>query len=453
MLWVADRIRAPTATGGRPVEARERVAVAVTGAPSSDRVVRRAARLAGRLGGDLVGIHVQRPGDLADRPDAVRALLEDLGGRWVEVEAEEVAPALVQVARSEGATQLVLGVGVSAAMAPPPAGHHRDRRARAGRPARRPRHRGTGGGDGRRPRRPRGRPPCRRADGRSGGSSPSCSLRCSLSRLVPFRRDLDLATVLLAFLLVAVIPAAVGGTGPGAAGRGLRVRLANWYFTEPVGSWTIAESEHVLALALTLPVAGAVGLFVSRAARQATAATRARADAAALARAAVTTIGSPDPLLPLLELAVSEVGLTRRPGGGGRRGGGLGRHRRDAATSVARLPIGDGAELVAWGAPLGPPSSPSSRRWPPRWRRRSPAAGWRRRPPAPRTWPRPATCAAPSSTPRPTTCGRRSPASRRPCPASWPTTSSGTRRPPRSSSPPSTRRPIGSTTSSPTCST
>jgi two-component system sensor histidine kinase KdpD len=172
--------------------------------------------------------------------------------------------------------------------------------------------------------------------------------------LVPFRRDLDLATVLLAFLLVAVVPAAVGGTGPALLAGAFGFGLANWYFTEPVGSWTIADAEHVLALVLTLPVAGAVGVFVSRAARQATAATRARADAAALARAAVTTIGSPDPLPPLLELVRAEVGLAGAEAVVGAEvvasTGAVG----SPGDEVARLPIGDGAKLVAWGTPLEP---------------------------------------------------------------------------------------------------
>ena len=38
-----------------------------------------------------------------------RALLDDLGGRFVEVVGADVAPALVQVARAENATQLVMG--------------------------------------------------------------------------------------------------------------------------------------------------------------------------------------------------------------------------------------------------------------------------------------------------------------------------------------------------------
>jgi two-component system sensor histidine kinase KdpD len=354
LLWVADRIWEPTIARGRPVDTRERVAVAITGAPSSDRVVRRAARLAGRAGGDLVGIHVQRPGDLTDRPEAVRSLLEDLGGRWVEVEAEDVATALVNVARSEGATQLVLGAGVTRHwpwsrrsvvtevlhLAGAIDVHVMSAPVGTAAPPRRPKAGGAA-------------LPARR---RLLGWVLAVTLPPLLAvALVPHRRDLDLATVLLAFLLVAILPAAVGGTGPALLAGAFGFGLANWYFTEPVGSWTIAESEHVLALALTLPVAGAVGVFVARAARQANAATRARADAAALARAAVTTTGSPDPLQALLELVLGEVGAERVAVVAGPQVVASAGRPEDDDESVARLPVGEGAQLVVWGPRLDPP--------------------------------------------------------------------------------------------------
>ena len=39
-------------------ETRERVVVAITGAPGSERLIRRAARLAQRAHGELIGVHV-----------------------------------------------------------------------------------------------------------------------------------------------------------------------------------------------------------------------------------------------------------------------------------------------------------------------------------------------------------------------------------------------------------
>ena len=96
-----------------PWETKERVVVSLTGSPGSAVLIRRAARMAMRTKAELVGVHVRTddgltgPGSQGLRQN--RALLDDLGGRYVEVVGADVAPALVQVARAENATQLVMG--------------------------------------------------------------------------------------------------------------------------------------------------------------------------------------------------------------------------------------------------------------------------------------------------------------------------------------------------------
>ena len=119
LLWVADKVDAGLqdymeAQGIEgPWETRERVVVAVTGSPSGEDLIRRAARMAQRTKADLLGVHVQASDGLAAGPsellDAHRRLLADLGGEYHEVIGGEVAPALTQFARAENATQLVLG--------------------------------------------------------------------------------------------------------------------------------------------------------------------------------------------------------------------------------------------------------------------------------------------------------------------------------------------------------
>ena len=87
--------------------------VSLTGSPGSAVLIRRAARMAMRTKAELVGVHVRTDDSLTGPGSqglvANRALLDDLGGRFVEVVGAEVAPALVQVARAENATQLVMG--------------------------------------------------------------------------------------------------------------------------------------------------------------------------------------------------------------------------------------------------------------------------------------------------------------------------------------------------------
>src|SRR4029077_4139981 len=119
LLWLADRVEENLdeyrerhgITG--PWETKERVVVALTGAPSGDDLIRRAARMASRSRGELLGVHVQSDDGLSGPHggalDRQRHLLEELGGRYYEVVGSDVARALVQFAKAENATQLVLG--------------------------------------------------------------------------------------------------------------------------------------------------------------------------------------------------------------------------------------------------------------------------------------------------------------------------------------------------------
>jgi two-component system sensor histidine kinase KdpD len=94
-------------------ETTERIVVAVTAEPGTDVLLRRAARIASRVKGELDVVHVIAddsgpPGD--GRPiDALRALAADLGVRWHEIEDDDPARALVSFARENQATQIMLG--------------------------------------------------------------------------------------------------------------------------------------------------------------------------------------------------------------------------------------------------------------------------------------------------------------------------------------------------------
>ena len=119
LLWVADRVEEGLqgymeAHGIADAwETRERVVVAITGAPGGEQLVRRAARIAGRLKGGLIGVHVVPSDGLATRAGpalaAQRRLLEELGGTYREIVGDGVPAALVDFARSEMATQMVIG--------------------------------------------------------------------------------------------------------------------------------------------------------------------------------------------------------------------------------------------------------------------------------------------------------------------------------------------------------
>ncbi len=118
--------------------------------------------------------------------------------------------------------------------------------------------------------------------------------------LANLRSHIDLPGVLLLYLLVIVIVAAVGGALPAAIAAVAGFLLANWYFTPPFHRLAIAERKNLLALVVFLIVAGVVSVLVDAAARRTAEATRARAEAAALARLGATLLQGDDPLLPEL---------------------------------------------------------------------------------------------------------------------------------------------------------
>ena len=92
-------------------ETVERIMVAATGAPGNDAVVRRAARMASRMKGDLLAVHVTG-GEVSSDPSALarlRRVVEDVGGTWLEVAGDDPARTVVELAREHQITQIVVG--------------------------------------------------------------------------------------------------------------------------------------------------------------------------------------------------------------------------------------------------------------------------------------------------------------------------------------------------------
>ncbi|WP_245909033.1 sensor histidine kinase [Mycobacterium neglectum] len=119
LLWLADQVDAAlekyrednqiTATW----EARERVVVAVTGGAESETLMRRASRIASKSSAELMVVHVVRGDGLsgvsAPQMGSVRELAVSLGATLHTVVGDDVPSALLDFARDENATQLVLG--------------------------------------------------------------------------------------------------------------------------------------------------------------------------------------------------------------------------------------------------------------------------------------------------------------------------------------------------------
>jgi two-component system, OmpR family, sensor histidine kinase KdpD len=94
-------------------ETCERIMVAVTTVPGTDGLLRRAARMASRLKGELDVVHVEtsdatRPGDHRS-VEKMKQLTADVGARWHEVQDDDPARAIASFARQHQITQIVIG--------------------------------------------------------------------------------------------------------------------------------------------------------------------------------------------------------------------------------------------------------------------------------------------------------------------------------------------------------
>ena len=295
LLWVADRVDEALDDYRRlhgierPWETRERVVVALTGAEDGDRLVRRAARMAQRAKGDLVAVHVRSQDGLAtasaDALTRQRSLVERLGGTTREVVGDDVAQALVSTARAMNATQIVLGATRRSRWRELTRGSVINSVIRASgedidvhvisNP--------TGGADRPRRRRPSALPPRRVV---AGVVVAALTLPLLTITLAGLRDSLGLPSVLLLYLLAVVVIAAVGGAWPALGAAVVAFLLVNWYFTPPLYTFTISETENLLALGVFLIVAATVSGLVSLATRRASEGQRARAEAQTLARLA-----------------------------------------------------------------------------------------------------------------------------------------------------------------------
>lgn len=324
LLWLADRVEESLqrfrdrSARVADWETKERVVVGITGAPGSEVVVRRAARIAERSRAELVGVHVRSDTDFL--PAALlehRALLEQVGGTYREVADTDVASALVAEARVEGATQLVLGASRRRSMF----GARRHPLVRdvlnaaddafdvhvisAG---------ADSEGDGQVPRRlpavRRRRSHLSRRRQVIGLALATAGLPALTVVLLALRDHLGFTSTALCYLLAVVLAATVGGVWPAALAAVAGFGLLNFYFADPVHTFTIANNHDVVALIAFLVVAGVTSVLVDLAARRTAEATRARSEAEALAGMAGSLLREGDPVPLLLDNIVRLFGLS-----------------------------------------------------------------------------------------------------------------------------------------------
>ncbi|QKW19610.1 sensor histidine kinase KdpD [Kitasatospora sp. NA04385] len=304
LLWTADRVdeylqryRAEQGIQGT-WQARERIVVGLTGGPEGATLVRRAARIAARnSAGELLAVHISRSDGLSgSSPQALieqRALVESLGGSFHSVLGDDPAAGLLDFARGVNATQIVIGtsrrrvwqyvygpgVGYTVTRDSGDIDVHMVNHEHAARG--------------------RGRIPVRRVTdlGRTrtvagwviGVVGPPL-LALALTGL----QGPGLSTDMLLFLSLTVCAALVGGLYPAIASALVSSSALNYYFAPPIHTFTIAQPENIVAVAIFAAVGIAVATVVDLAARRSHVAARAQAEAQTLSALAGTVLrGAP----------------------------------------------------------------------------------------------------------------------------------------------------------------
>ncbi|MDX6345840.1 MAG: two-component system, OmpR family, sensor histidine kinase KdpD [Streptomyces sp.] len=319
LLWVAGRVdeglqkyRSEHSIGG-VWETRERVVVALTGGPEGDTLIRRAARIADRsAGGDLLAVHIARSDGLADASPAAlarqRELIESLGGSYHSVVGNHVPTALLDFARAENATQLVMGTSrrgqLMRFLAGPGVGEittelsgdidvHRVTHERSGRGRLLSTTRST-------------LPLARRVAGPVAGFVLPVLLTVLLANN---RGILNLTSEALLFLLAVVGVACIGGVVSALLASITASLLLNYYFIAPVGRFTIGEANNALALIVFAVVAVTVATIVDRSLRLSRRAANATAEAETLSSLAGSILRGDQAVQALLERTREAFGM------------------------------------------------------------------------------------------------------------------------------------------------
>lgn len=340
LLWLADEVdsalqdyRAEHGIRGT-WQARERVVVALTGGPEGETLIRRGARIVDRsAGGELLAVHVSGQDGLRTADPAAlaaqRALVESLGGSYHQVVGDDIPAALVEFARSVNASQLVVGVSrrgrLAAALSGPGIGAtviresgdidvHVVTHAAAGGRFTLPRVAG-------------GALSVRR---RMLGFVVALTGGPLLTwLLVALRSPESITSDVLAYQLLVVVVALVGGLWPAVFAAVMSGVTLDFFFVAPLYTVTVADPLHTWALALYVVIALLVSVIVDRAARGTRAARRAAAEAELLAAVAGSVLRG-DGSIPAL----------------------VARAREAFGMSGARLIAADGTVIAADGEPV-----------------------------------------------------------------------------------------------------
>lgn len=364
LLWLAARNggasesypdpAAPTGErgrAGREPGGRERVVVGLGGGQEGELLIRRAARSIARTrGGELLAVHV-RPfgspaGELTPLLEAQRRLVAGVGGTYQSVGGDDPARALLDVARSSGATRVVVGASRRRPLGRWP--------GRQGVAARVLQEAGDvdvqlvpfpGAGTG------------TTASGRGSlgrrrvmtGFALAVLLPIAIALLTGSAGEPNFALTMLIQFTAAIAVALVGGLWPAVLAAVWGSVLLNYFSTAPVRTLIISDPANLVALVLFVAVSAAVAVVVDRSARRSKEAAAAGAEAATLSELARGVLAGQDTARDLLEQVRARFQMTSVALF----------HRSSAATSDDGAPLPPGEWTLQASVGEGSPPEPA----------------------------------------------------------------------------------------------
>jgi len=273
----------------------ERLVVAIDGGPGSEALLRAARRISERRDVPWIAVFVELPG-FARASESARAevarllrLAEELGGEAVTLPGTRVAEDLLRYARERNASEIVLGKprrrGVLSWLGPSPVAEiirnsgpievRVVESVDAEVPARVATRAPT-------------RPPLLGVVFAIVSVATAGLVSAALMAVLPFS---DPGMI---FLVAVLLTAVYGGLWPSIAASVLSVLAYDFFFVEPVYTFTIARTQHFVEIAVFLLVAILTSQLTARAREQAEAARRREARTAALYDFVRDVAGAPD---------------------------------------------------------------------------------------------------------------------------------------------------------------
>ncbi|MDA8197391.1 MAG: ATP-binding protein [Actinomycetota bacterium] len=315
LLWLADRVEESLKAfrerhaQGQSWETKERILVALSGVPGNDQLIRRAARLAMRSRGSLIGVHVSSQDGLASPNlstlERQKELLASLGGTYLEVSATSIVGGVMQVAKAESITQIVLGASGQSHLKRFVGNDIIDEVVRAS---------GHGidvhvvsveGSEGSKKARILERLIHSYSDSvktyRSFALlSTVLVLPLATFILSHFRHQLDISATTQIFLLLVTAIGFIGGLIQSIVGAIVGFLLLNFYFAPPIHTFTISNSRDLITLITFLIVSSAFGFLIDLQRRRLVASRHNEIKSRIHGRAAEILVTSSDPSLEMV---------------------------------------------------------------------------------------------------------------------------------------------------------